>query len=344
MTDEDQSIHDEISAAMEAHKAANVEEAVEDAAIPARDEAGRFAAKEEPADVVVEPVAKEEAPAETAEADAPIIPDKFALPPQYAKAGIKAKWSELPPEVRQELHERETDFHKQLTRQDEERVFGKRVREVVAPYEGFIKSLGAEPIQAVDYLIKTDYALRTAPPEQRRELFIKAARDYGINLFEGDGQQQAAQGDPRYDTLQQRLDRLESDRQAAIQQQQLAEQRSIEQQISDFSSRPENVFFDRVQPMMAALLESGQADSLEKAYEMAVYADPETRALQLAAQAEQSQRTILQQKSAEAAKARSASVSVTGAPGLTAPASSPSNANATLEDDIRAALQAAGRI
>jgi len=332
-------IEEDLAAALAAHApepAAEevVETPAEDDKGPERAPDGKFKAKED----APEPEAATDAPAE----EAPVIPDRYGVPPNYAKKAIREKWGELPSEVRQELHEREREFHQQLTKYDEDRNFGKKVKEVVAPFEGFIRSLGAEPLQAVDYLVKTDYALRTAPPEQRKALFLKAAADYGIQL---DGvAMDVAPTDPRLETLQQRLDRLEREQSSAMQAKQFEEQRSLEQQIEDFRSKPENVYFDRVSPMMASLLSSGAAQTLEQAYDMAVHADPETRVLQLAAKtaAEESQRS--QQQKAAAQRAKAASVSVTGAPGTVVPASSPSSAG-SLEDDIRQAIHAAsGRI
>lgn len=327
-------IEEDLAAALAAHgaeEAAPVEETqTNDDGGAERGPDGKFKAKEE----APEP----EVPTEPTTEEAPVIPDRYGVPPNYAKKAIREKWGELPTEVRQELHEREREFHQQLTKYDEDRNFGKKVKEVVAPFEGFIRSLGAEPLQAVDYLVKTDYALRTAPPEQRKALFIKAAADYGIQL---DGvQMEVAPSDPRLETLQQRLDRLEREQNAAIQAKQFEEQRSLEQQIEDFRSKPENVYFDRVSPMMASLLSSGAAQTLEQAYDMAVHADPETRVLQLAAKTatEESQRS--QQQKAAAQRAKAASVSVTGAPGTVVPASSPSSAG-SLEDDIRQAIHAA---
>lgn len=331
-------IEQEVAQAYEDHKAA---EAGDDRP---RAPDGKFIAVEcedaEPAAEAETPAV--EAEAEPAAADEPIIPDRLALPPQYAKKGIREKWAELPVEVREEVYEREREIHQQMTRYDEERNFGKQVKQVVGPYEGFIRQLGSDPVQAVDYLIKTDYALRTAAPEQRKALFMKAAADYGIQLGGNDFQADpfAPPVDPRIETMQQQLTRLENDRTHATQQAQLAEQASIEQQITDFASRLENVFFDRVSPFMATLLESGQAANLEEAYDMAVYANPETRELQQAAQSAQSQRTQALLKQAEADKARAASVSVTGAPGPSVEASSPNTAG-SLEDDIRQAIQAA---
>lgn len=340
------SLEEEIAAAMEAHREPQEAPAVVDEPEVTEEPAkgsergpdGKFVAKADKAEEGPE-ITEKELPASE---DAPVIPDRYGVPPNYAKAGIRESWKDLPANVRQELHEREKEFHQQLTKYDEDRNFGKQVKQVVGPYEGFIKSLGADPVQAVDYLIKTDYALRTAPPEQRKALFLNAAKDYGITF--GEQEITAPANDPRMETLQQRLDRLENAERSAKEAEQLAEQRSIDAQIADFSSRPENVYFDRVSPTMAALLQSGQASSLEQAYEMAVYADPETRALQLAASAEQSQRKLQQEKADQAAKARIASASVTGAPGQAVPASSPQSAG-SLEDDIRNAIAAAsGRV
>ena len=319
-----------------------------------RDEKGRFAAKDGDDEPVIDgPVVEEVVPGPALGEDDPVtppaeaepepeavIPDKFGIAPNYAKKAIRDNWEKLPAEVRRELHERETEVHRQLTSFDEERNFGKQIKGIVAPYEGFIRQLGAEPAQAFDYLIKTDYALRTAPPEQRKALFIQAAKDYGIQLGDDDLQQQQGYSDPRVETLTQQVSRLEQERRSDIEQQQLLERRSYEQQIEDFSARPDCPFFDRVSPLMATLLQSGQAADLEEAYDRAVYADPETRALQFAAssKAEQSQRS--QQSQAAAQKAKAASASVTGAPGQAIAASSP-NSSGSLEDDIRAAMNAA---
>ena len=335
----EKTLEEEIAEAVAQHSEAD-DSVVADAALgepeiadegPQRSPDGKFAAKEAVEPEVVEP------------AEEPVIPDKFALAPNYAKKAIREKWAELPADVREEMHERETEFHKQLTRFDEERNFGKQVRQVVAPYEQFITELGANPVQAVDYLIKTDYALRTSPPEQRKALFMQAARDYGIDLTGGE-QGEQPYVDPQMETLQQRISRLEQEQQSATQATQFQVQQGLERQIEDFASNPAHVFFDRVSPMMAALIQSGQATDLDQAYDMAVHADPETRALQLSAQQQSQQSQRSQASTAAAQRAKAASVSVTGAPGLAEIASSPSSAG-SLEDDIRAAMSAAsGRI
>lgn len=355
MTEESRTIEDDIRDAMAEHATEEVVEPVAEEPTPEsveeveqvgreRDEHGRFKAKEPAEQTVPEmetpevPVA-EEAPAE----EEPVNPDPYGLAPQHVGPALKEKWADLPPEVRKDIVDREKEVHKGFTKFDEERVFGKQVREVVKPYESFIKSLGAEPIQAVDYLIKTDYALRTAAPEQRKAMFLKAAKDYGIDLANDNAAPQAdaptVPSDPRVETLEHRLIRLEQEQNSAIEARREEDQRAINSQIESFASRPENAYFERVKPVMAILLQNGQADSLEKAYEMAVYADPETRALHLAAQREAEDRKRAAETRQRAEKARQASPSVTGAPGTTVPTPH-ANGSASLEDDIRSAMLA----
>jgi hypothetical protein len=321
---------------------ADASETEEAKATRERDEHGRFKPKEASAEAEPKPAS------DTASAEEPgqITPDPYGLAPQYAGPAIKAKWASLDPEVRAEIVKRDQEVHRTFTRFDEERNFGKQVKDVVAPYEGFIKSLGGTPVQAFDYLIKTDYALRTAQPEQRKALFLKAAADYGIDLSGAQQpQEHQPQIDPQIETLQQRIARLESEQNNAIAARREQDQQQIDAQIADFASKPENVYFERVKPVMATLLQSGQADSLDKAYDMAVYADPETRALHLAAQREAEDRKRTAERTQQAQRARQASPSVTGAPGSTMPAHLLNGAqNASVEDDLREAFRAhAGR-
>lgn len=315
-------------------------EPVEPAASPERDEHGRFKAKEaaEPAEASAQPEATE--PVEPSEPQ----PDPYGLAPQHVGASLKAKWKDLDPDIRKDIVEREKDVHKGFTKFDEERVLGKQVREVVKPYENFIRQLGAEPVQAFDYLLKTDYALRTADPASRKAMFLKAAKDYGVDLSDAattnDNPQPQQFVDPRLETLEQKINRLEAERNNDIAARRDEEQRSINAQIESFASDPAHPYYERVKPIMAALLQNGQAGSLEEAYDRAVFADPETRALHLAATREAEDRKRAAEASEKARKARQASPSVTGAPGSSVPTSPASGPSSSLEDDIRNAWSA----
>jgi hypothetical protein len=355
MNDGETSLEDDLRASMAEITARDADDGVvtdapaigEDAEPTAeqeRDVTGKFAASEPTEDVEKSAPSEPKAEPESDD-DAPITPDPYGLAPATWTAKAKEAWAAADPAIRAEVTKREKEAHVALTRFDGERQFGKQIQAVVAPYEEHIRALGGEPVQAVDYLIKTDYALRTAPPEQRKALFIKAAKDYGIDLSDAardsnDWSPQSQYNDPRVDTALQRIHHLENEENARISRVKETEEQDVQRSIQDFASKPEHVYFDRVAPVMASLMESGQADSLEKAYDMAVYADPETRALHLSAANAETERKRNVDATAQAKAARNASPSVTGAPGM-AVASSQSESSGSLEDDIRFAIRSA---
>lgn len=344
--DAEDDIHAELRVAMDEIQAREEPEIVETDPAPepeaegrTRGADGRFVGKE-PEEAAEPETAPEVAadPADPAPEDAPVIPDAFAVAPQYAKKAVRENWAALPAEVRQELHEREREVHQALTRQDGERNFGKAVQQVVAPYEGFIKSLGAEPVQAFEYLLKTDYALRTASPEQKKAMFLQAAKDYGIDLGtqgEGNYLDPPVLQDP---ALVQRISQLETALNADKDARREQESAALNATIDAFAADPKNVFFDRVSPLMATLLQSGQFEDLPTAYEAAVLADPETRALHLAAKSEEEDRKRQAAAKVKTEAARAASVSVTGAPGQAAMPAQLNGSSGSIEDDIKAAL------
>ena len=319
-----------------------VEVVAEEAEAPSgreRDEHGRFKSKEASAEAPASDIVPSE-PAPDPELDAARIqPDPYGLAPQYAGPAIKGKWNDLPPEVREEIVKRDREVHQQFTRYDEERNFGKQIKGIVAPYEGLIRSMGAEPTQALEYLLKTDYALRTAAPDQKRAMFLKAAADYGVNLGEpGDAPQQQTQVDPQIETALQRIARLESELNNASNRARETEQAEIASSIEAFAADPAHAYFEQVRGEMSALLQNGFAGSLQEAYDKAVWANPDTRALHLAAERATEDRKRTDAARQQADKARRASPSVTGAPGSAVQTPALNGSSNSVEDDVRAAL------
>ena len=91
------------------------------------------------------------------------------------------------------------------------------------------------------------------------------------------------------------------------------------------------VHFEAVREDMAALLQAGRAKDLKDAYDMAVYANPQTRQALLEQQRQEALKQA--QSAAIAARAKSAAVSVRG--------SSPASGSASAPTSLRAALEAA---
>lgn len=332
------------AAANEAEAAADtdthVEAASEEAEAPTgreRDEHGRFKPKAGEAEIAsVEVIANPDKPNDQA---AEVLPDPYGLAPQYAGPAIKGKWNDLPPEVREEIVKRDREVHQQFTRFDEERNFGKAIKTVVQPYEGLIRSLGAEPAQAIDYLLKGDAALRTGSPEQKRAMFMKLAQDYGVQIDGiADAPQPQLQGDPRVENLQQQMDRLLREQNDASNRARESEQAEIASSIETFAADPAHAYFEQVKPEMAVLLQNGLAGDMQEAYDKAVWANPDTRALHLAAERATEDRKRTTAVRDQTDKARRASPSVTGAPGSAVLPLANGSASNSVEDDVRAAL------
>ena len=93
--------------------------------------------------------------------------------------------------------------------------------------------------------------------------------------------------------LQQQLQNMQktqmSNRQMSEQQQSDAIHGEIETfaNQADKTGKQKHPYFENVKPLMASLIESGQVDGLEQAYDMAVKAHPDTSALVASEQSQQ---------------------------------------------------------
>lgn len=293
-----------------------------------RDEKGRFVAKagdapaeaDEPAQAAAEPAAAEapEPAAEVVEAS----PQAALAPPNGWPAEAKAKWHELPQEVMQAVQKREQDVAKFTSTRDEHASFGKEMYQAVSPYLAVIKAEGGTPRTAVESLLNTAYLLRTGSTEQKKQLLLQTARQFGVDL--GQPAQGQANGlPPELTALQQRINQLESQLTSREQAEHQRIQSEVQSEIEAFAADPKHAHYQEVKAHMAALLREGAAKDLQDAYDQAVWANPSVRAtLQAQQRAEEEQKRREEAKArAEAAKRKS--VGITGGPGNTAAKSAP---------------------
>jgi hypothetical protein len=344
MSAAENSVRDDIEAAIKEHAEVEtpevetpVVEATPDKPEPeqtqerTRDEKGRFVAKDtaEPgtkdlesdpkslATVSVAPSAGQAtaAPEQSEKEQAPSL-----APPNGWSAEAKAKWHELSPEIMAAVQKREQDIAKFTSTRDEHASFGKEVYQTVQPYLAQIQAEGGTPTSAIKSLLNTAYVLRTGSPEQKRQLLLQTAAQFGVDL----GTPQAQPGAvPGLETLQQRLDRLEHERQQERAAEQNRLQAEVQTEIETFAADPKHPHYEAVKGHMSALIAQGLAKDLQDAYDQAVWARPDTRATlaaQQRAEEEQKRRAEAKQR-AEDAKRKN--VSITGGPGNTAAASAP---------------------
>lgn len=307
-----------------------------------RDEKGKFKAAEKPAEDVSEP-AKAAEP--NPEPETPAEP--IRVPPSLP-AALKAKFAELPQEWRDAFHKRDEDVNTAKAQWEAKAARLNRYDEILAPHKDAWAVQGLDDHQAIARLVAAEKVLRETPAQG----ILYLAQSYGVDLRSLVGQPgnlaqpqaQAPVADPVISELQSTVQTL---KEALDKQSQSASQASLAQaqaQITQFASDPANLYFENVKDDVALLLESGRAQTLKDAYEMAIWANPETRPLLMAQQAQQQQ--VAQQAKAKqeadkakAQQAKASSGSVTGAP---TPGAAPATApRGSLREELQAAMVAA---
>lgn len=347
------SLRDTIKAAVEVSKAPVEGETQEQKDQRVRDEGGRFAKGGQPKTgtlTLKDPKAKVEtgtSPATATGADglrvagAEVAVAPSAKAPDGWKETAKAKFAALDPEVQAEIVRREKESHQKITSQDEDRTFGKKMRDLGRPYEATMAMVGANHETAFQDYLRTAHILYTGSPELKIQALRAIAQQHKIDL--GTPLPQAP-SDPNIAALMREVSELRQARQAEIQQRQNQENTVIKSAYDAFLAEPGIEHLDRVKPVMKALLESGAAETYRDAYDKAVYADPELRSTLLAAQQRETEEKRAAEAKAKADAAKRAAVSVTGGPGGVRP-STANGADGSLRDQIRANMRAAqGRI
>lgn len=256
---------------------------------------------------------------------------------RFPKA-LKKEWDKLPVDLQKELVEREERAHREFTKNDEERTFGRKLRSVIDPYMAIINAEGGTPEGAVKDLMNTAYLLRTGTPQQKGQLLLQVAHQFGADL-RGAQQQSGARIDPYMQQLQNKIEQLEG----MVQQRQTVdsqrEQAAIFNEIDAFRSSPGHEYFDQVRPMMAQLVQGGMAKNLQEAYDLAIWGSPDIRSTLMQQQINADKEKRVAEQKAKADAARKASVSLRGSPGMTAPKEA-MNVNGSVRDDLKSAFDA----
>ena len=230
---------------------------------------------------------------------------------------------------------------------------GRTMRQTIEPYRMLIDSEGGTPERAVGDLLKTAAVLRMGTPEQKLNVLMNVARQYGIPLPQQNqaqqpqGQPQQTFSDPRVDGLLQQMQEQER----ARQQRELA---TVEQTAAawiaetDPAGKPLRPYLDDVMAGMNVRVPQiikenpslSHKEVLQKAYDQEVWAHPEIRSILIKEQQEQLEarsRTENQERVNLARKASSVNVPRRGS--TLAPAKP-----GTIDDTIRETARALGMI
>lgn len=291
-----------------------------------RDESGRFAKAGEPVatDAPVEAAATDPAPVD------PVVEAKQA-PGSWPKE-VREKFAELPADVQDYVTRRESEVNRTINQYSQKAKAGEAFLSVLNPYMGILQADGADPVGAVDGLMKTYTTLRNASPHDKAMAVAQLVQRFGVDLslLSEDGQQAGnyAQQDSQLYNKVAQLEQELANRRIAEQN---AEQSHVSSLIADFQQKAPH--FETVKAHMGALLQAGLAKDMQDAYDQAVMAHPEIRATLLQEQ-ESKRREDAARAAAAAKKASAVNVAARGIQ----PAARPVG---TMEDTMREAYRRA---
>ncbi len=253
--------------------------------------------------------------------------------------------------------------------------FGNAVRQSIEPYRGLIEAEGGTPEKAIADTMRTAALFRTGTPQAKLQAIFQidqqfcggalnqhflhrveeeVARRTGGNPQIGQPGPQPAviqqANDPRYDALAQQFNQISTSLQAQERERQMREEAAANGATDTFLNsknergEPKFPFVDNVigdlSDRVASLRRANPAmahdDVLQAAYDAAVWANPETRAVLIdQTRTEQAAAAQTAQRTATARRATTGAMPRRGAIPATDPALS-------LEDDIRKTAQELG--
>jgi len=287
-----------------------------------------------------EPIDKTGAPAAATETQTATTPaETKSKAPQSWSAADRAHWDKIPAEVQAVIARREEEAHRGITTMGQEASFGRKINEIVTPYLPIIRAEGGTPEGAVRDLLQTAYVLRTANTEQKTALFRQIATQYGVDLTAV--AQPAAEVNPELQALRQELAQVKGYLASGEQQQHQQVQAQAQQVIEAFAADPKNEFYEQVKPLMGQLLVSGQASTMQDAYERACWAVPDVRSTILSRQQAESEAKRAAEAKAKADAKRRAGGSISGSPGSPVTTGTTANPNLSLRDELKQAFRSA---
>ena len=259
----------------------------------------------------------------TGESQAPNTPEKPRVDmPKSLRLELKDHWEKAPPELQQAFAQRDADYEKGITQYKTRDAEARAITEQFAPYEWILRNEGTTPAQAIAPLLQTAALLRTGTPAQKSQAVAHMIQQFQIPIDQVSahlGGTAPVQQDSHYNDLAQQVQQLTQH----ITQQQYQAQKSNENRalsvIQQFASDPANMHFEAVSDRMLQLLQAPQVlgdtsqmserEKLQLAYDTAVRLDPQLAQTLYAQQQQAAQAT------AQVQRARTAAVSVRGAPG-----------------------------
>lgn len=207
-----------------------------------------------------------------------LAPPVQVPPPKSWAKDTHEMWGKLDPKAQEYVQKREKDFLDGLETYKGDAGYAKQLREVVAPYKAMLAAQGISEVQGVQYLLNAQYRLTSGTPEERQAAWREIGKTVGLVMETEDSSAPAM--DPAIKALREELNGVKSELSYGKQLAQTQARSEVDKQISAFASDPANLYFAEVEQDMLPFVKEGF--TLKDAYEKAVWANPTTRAKELA--------------------------------------------------------------
>ena len=247
---------------------------------------------EAPAEKMKEVVKEEEQPEETEEAveeqaeekEAPVL-EALTAPKHWPKEEqeIFNTWdANVQHQVMDRYKAMEGDYTKKTQALAKYKKRNESLDEIYGPFRDDFQRAGMDEVAATRQLLAAHKYLREDPQQALKWL----AQSYGVDLkaVNDDTAIEDEYADPQMKAMQQQIAQLQGTINNQQQQAQNMQKQEVQAMIDNFQTAKDadgnlkHPHFDVVQNQMSGLISSGVAKDIESAYEMAVYANPETRA------------------------------------------------------------------
>lgn len=232
--------------------------------------------------------------------------------PKSWKPEMTDAWSKLDPAVQAYIEQRETEMDVGVKPLKDEAAYAKAIRDTLAPYKAMLDAQGhVDHPGIVRGLLGAHYALSHGTVEERIGFLGKIAKQYGLDakvVAEAftKGVDEKPFTDPQVEKLAKQFDDL-SGKFTTEQQTRTRELAARTQSaVAAFAADPKHLYFNEVSDQIVVLL-GDPKETLESAYDKAVWANPVTRAKEqarLKAETEAATRKAAEEEAEKARKAK----------------------------------------
>lgn len=255
-------------------------------------------------------------------------------PPAQWKPAAKEVWNSLPRIAQEEIARRESDTMRLIGSVGPKIRIADEVAQHLAPFAERLSSVGIGPSAFIGDVFSSIKTLASGSPQERAAVVANIVQSYGVDVRELDAILTHRLNMPpevhQAHLLAARANAILQQQHAGIEQQSAS---AANQALAAFAADPKHEFFGEVRTLMADLIDSGRANTLEDAYAAAIWANADTRKILLQREAQ----TRATGKTRRASAARMASASIHGTPSLPAPVT-PNQGKQTLRESLEAAF------